>query len=153
MFLIQLENGEPIGHAVTYDNFKQLYPNVSLPFPLLPEYVEPYGFGMFEWTSQPSHGIFEAVDEIPPQKGAGDIWYQSWAVRSMTDEEQLARIAQEWSRVRGERNRRLNLCDWTQLPDAPLTNVQTAAWAEYRQALRDITTQADPFNITWPQEP
>jgi len=30
--------------------------------------------------------------------------------------------------------------------------VDKTAWATYRQALRDITTQADPFNITWPNQ-
>lgn len=61
--------------------------------------------------------------------------------------------ANAWGFVRADRNAFLSACDWTQLPDAPLTNVQMAAWAVYRQALRDITTQSDPFNIVWPQEP
>lgn len=39
--------------------------------------------------------------------------------------------------------------DWTQLANAP---VDKTAWAVYRQALRDITEQADPFNITWPKQ-
>jgi hypothetical protein len=29
--------------------------------------------------------------------------------------------------------------DWTQLPDVPLTEEQKAAWATYRQALRDFS--------------
>ena len=58
-----------------------------------------------------------------------------------------------WGVVRTERNARLAACDWTQLPDCPLTNVKQAEWAIYRQALRDITNQTDPFNIIWPQEP
>lgn len=28
--------------------------------------------------------------------------------------------------------------------------VNKVAWATYRQALRDITLQADPLNIVWP---
>lgn len=56
----------------------------------------------------------------------------------------------QWEAVRIERNARLAVCDWTQLPDAP---VDTLAWADYRQELRDITDQPDPFNITWPTEP
>lgn len=54
----------------------------------------------------------------------------------------------QWVAIRAERNNLLADCDWTQLPDAP---VDTAAWAVYRQALRDITTQTDPFNIVWPE--
>jgi len=57
---------------------------------------------------------------------------------------------EQWRAVRAERNKLLAQCDWTQLPDVP---VDAAAWALYRQALRDITTQADPFNIVWPTAP
>jgi hypothetical protein len=56
----------------------------------------------------------------------------------------------QWATVRAERNARLAASDWTQLPDAP---VDAAAWATYRQALRDVTQQPDPFNIVWPAEP
>ena len=42
--------------------------------------------------------------------------------------------------------------DWTQMPDVSLAN--KAAWATYRQALRDITAQAGyPTEITWPTPP
>lgn len=57
----------------------------------------------------------------------------------------------EWPLVRAERDRRLLASDWTQLPDVPLATKE--AWATYRQALRDITEQADPFNIVWPTLP
>lgn len=57
----------------------------------------------------------------------------------------------EWPLVRAERDRRLQASDWTQLPDAPIATKD--AWAIYRQALRDITEQPDPFNIVWPVPP
>ena len=57
----------------------------------------------------------------------------------------------EWSLVRAKRNQLLSASDWTQLPDVPLTT--KAEWATYRQALRDITNQTDPFNIIWPTPP
>ena len=56
-----------------------------------------------------------------------------------------------WQEVRQERNRRLAASDWTQLPDVPMET--KSAWAAYRQALRDVTSQADPLNIVWPQVP
>ena len=37
------------------------------------------------------------------------------------------------------------------LVDNPLTTKEK--WRDYRQQLRDITKQADPFKITWPTEP
>ncbi len=53
--------------------------------------------------------------------------------------------------VRAERNTKLAATDWTQITDA---TADKAAWAIYRQALRDVTTQAGfPWTITWPDAP
>ena len=53
--------------------------------------------------------------------------------------------------VREDRNKRLAECDWTQLADS---TADKAAWATYRQALRDVTKQAGfPWNIDWPVAP
>ena len=53
--------------------------------------------------------------------------------------------------VRAERNGLLTASDWTQVADAP---VDKTAWATYRQALRDVTTQAGfPYVIEWPVSP
>lgn len=61
--------------------------------------------------------------------------------------------------IRAERDRRLQSCDWTQLPDAALTDEQIAEWANYRQALRDIPAQegfpwsGDINAVPWPTAP
>ena len=61
-------------------------------------------------------------------------------VRPLTSEE--ARLT---------RDKLLLISDWTQVKDAP---VDQAAWAEYRQALRDLTEQEGfPENIVWPLSP
>lgn len=53
--------------------------------------------------------------------------------------------------VRAERNAKLSATDWTQIADA---TVDKAAWATYRQALRNIPTQSGfPNTITWPDAP
>jgi hypothetical protein len=57
----------------------------------------------------------------------------------------------QWPIVRTERNRRLQACDWTQLSDIP-TETKTL-WEPYRQELRGVTDQPDPFNIVWPTPP
>lgn len=59
-------------------------------------------------------------------------------------------IPEKWNQIRLERNVLLSECDWTQVADAP---VDKLAWATYRQSLRDITLQSDPFNIVWPSAP
>jgi hypothetical protein len=45
---------------------------------------------------------------------------------------------QKWEQIKLWRNSQLVASDWTQLPDAP---VDKAAWATYRQALRDLPAQ------------
>lgn len=56
----------------------------------------------------------------------------------------------QWLLIRAQRNSLLLSCDWTQLPDAP---VDAQAWAVFRQGLRDVTNQSDPFEIVWPTPP
>ena len=59
--------------------------------------------------------------------------------------------AEQAKSVRTSRDAKLAECDWTQVADAPVDKV---AWATYRQALRDVTTQSGfPWTITWPVEP
>ena len=50
--------------------------------------------------------------------------------------------------MRNARNLFLKACDWTQLPDATLTDEQRQAWAAYRQALRDAPATWTP-SPTW----
>jgi hypothetical protein len=58
---------------------------------------------------------------------------------------------QKWEQIKLWRNLQLAQSDWTQLPDAP---VDKAAWATYRQALRDLPTlNTDPRLIELPTKP
>ena len=57
------------------------------------------------------------------------------------------------NKLREMRDDKLLKTDWTQNADSPLTDSKKTEWVTYRQALRDITKQSDPFNITWPTEP
>ena len=59
--------------------------------------------------------------------------------------------AEQAKSVRQQRGEKLKDSDWTQVADAP---VDKAAWATYRQALRDVTEQSGfPWTITWPIAP
>lgn len=60
-------------------------------------------------------------------------------------------IAEAWDILRSERNRLLSVSDWTQVADAP---VDAAAWATYRQELRNLPANTtDPMNPVWPIPP
>jgi len=59
--------------------------------------------------------------------------------------------AEQATSVRNQRTQMLKDSDWTQIADS---TADKAAWATYRQALRDITGQAGfPWTVTWPDAP
>jgi hypothetical protein len=89
-------------------------------------------------------GYADQFIEVPDEAVSGWLWDGENVNPPAPDTEA------QWVFIRTERNKLLADCDWTQLPDAP---ADAAAWATYRQALRDVTTQADPFAIVWPESP
>lgn len=59
-----------------------------------------------------------------------------------------------WNDIRGLRSILLQRCDWTQVPDVPLTLGEVAAWATYRQSLRDLPeTFETAGDVIWPTAP
>ena len=79
------------------------------------------------------------------------VYYQNWEVQPATQQQIDLRLAAKWDDIRVERNQLLLECDWTQLSDIPQATKDL--WSVYRQELRDITNQTDPFNINWPDKP
>ena len=85
----------------------------------------------------------QVVDMPPKPDGEFEFDYAA--------EQWKPNTAMQWMMVRNQRTQLLTASDWTQLPDVPLATKE--AWATYRQALRDVTNQPDPFNISWPTPP
>lgn len=100
-------------------------------------------------TGAPEH---DSTKETAEQSGCvfnheKQRWETAFIIRPLTEDEINTKAAD----VRMQRNNRLSRCDWTQVLDA---QVDRTAWAEYRQQLRDLTTQPGfPFSVVWPQEP
>jgi hypothetical protein len=83
-----------------------------------------------------------AVDMSPEEIAEFEAQQAEWAAGA--DDRAAAEI-------RTERDTKLTESDWTQVADVP---VDQAAWATYRQALRDIPDQAGfPNTINWPTKP
>jgi len=60
-------------------------------------------------------------------------------------------LEQEANEARTQRDALLAETDWTQVADAP---VDAQAYADYRQALRDVPQQSGfPGDIDWPEAP
>ena len=72
---------------------------------------------------------------------------QENAYKAMKDAEQA-------KSVRASRDTKLAECDWRVIKATETATTLDAAWATYRQALRDVTAQSGfPWTITWPDAP
>lgn len=61
--------------------------------------------------------------------------------------------ANQWTVVKYKRDSLLSETDWHVTKAVETGQPINQDWANYRQQLRDITTQSDPFNIVWPTPP
>lgn len=77
-------------------------------------------------------------------------WVYTVMVRAKTPEEVQADVDARAAQKRAERDRALSASDWTQLADAP---VDKAAWATYRQELRDLPQQPGFPDVDMPHSP
>lgn len=94
-----------------------------------------------------SYYVKEGIPTSFPEKPAGDYWELDFNTKTWIQD-----ISKMKSDILAIRNRKLQLSDWTQLPDVPV--ITKEAWVTYRQALRDITEQADyPYSVVWPTPP
>lgn len=108
-------------------------------------------FGVFEVVQTPKPNDYtKNISEGTPILTDG-IYYQNWVQTNASDSEKEFRLEIKWSEIRELRNQLLSECDWTQLGDVS-ESIKTS-YQSYRQDLRDITNQSDPFNIVWPEKP
>ena len=85
-----------------------------------------------------------AATETEPAKTAAE---NEAAYKATKDAEQA-------KSVRTTRDTKLAECDWRVIKAAETATTLDAAWATYRQALRDVPTQSGfPWTITWPDAP
>jgi len=157
---VKLEKGVPTEWPVNQDRIMFENKNVSFPSDMTKVDVRPYGFAPFKQSDpEPHDPRWQKLEELPPVEVSG-VFVQQWQVVDLYTEEGKAKKVLELeaeellaaqSFVRLKRNSLLVESDWTQVLDAP---VDQDAWAEYRQALRDITSQEGfPHNVVWPTKP
>ena len=138
------------GQVMYEGEFRASHPNTSFPPQLTTELLDSMGADVvFEGAqAQPTRyqvGFRDGVEQVNGK------WYTKYSVAEMDQEAKDALDAQQAALIRSQRTQKLAESDWTQVADAP---VDKAAWAVYRQALRDVTTQTGfPWEVTWPAQP
>ena len=161
------QSGEIIGE----DEFRQRNPNsMGAQAPVLTEEIlNSHECDVLYQGAQPSGDRYQFPVGIGVEQQSNGKWYTKYVLgpvfrdipatddqpaKSVADQEAAYRADVDAScakAVRDNRNRRLSDCDWTQIADS---TANKAAWAVYRQALRDISGQSGfPWDIEWPTEP
>jgi hypothetical protein len=150
------------GEVVYEQGFRAMHPNTSIPQQITEATINELGGDVVFEGPQASGGTVYQYSQAAGVEQINGKWYTKYILGPVfTDGETTAaaqeaaykavKDAEQATAVRADRTKRLADCDWTQLSDAPITGT---AWATYRQALRDITSQTGfPWTITWPDAP
>ena len=150
---VKLNNGVIERYPYSIGDLQRSMPNTSFPGVMSAESLAQHEVYQVKFVGAPSVDHTKNVNEGLPVNANG-VWRQTWVVSDASADEIAERVNYRSGMVRGERSRLIAGTDWTQLPDAPLTEAKRIAWANYRQALRNITTQAGfPWDVKWPIGP
>jgi len=144
-----------IDGVITYPyTIKQLYsdnPNTSFPSNMDTASLQEWGVYEVSNTPKPTN-YTKDVSEGTPELVSGS-YQQVWVETDKSDSDISSSIELKWAEIREQRNVLLSDSDWTQFQDSPITGSKLTEYQTYRQELRDITTNENPFTLTWPTKP
>ena len=130
--------------------------------PLTEEFINQYGGDVVLEGPQATGGTHYQYSQRSGVEQIDGKWYTKYTLGPVfvdgetTAAEQEAayratKDAEQAANIRTSRTQLLKDSDWTQIADS---TADKAAWATYRQALRDISAQSSfPWDITWPDAP
>lgn len=152
------------GELVSEQAFRAMFPNTSIPQQLSEELINDFGGDVVFEGPQATGGTVYQYSQAAGVELINGKWYTKYVLGPIfTDNEEATAAEQEAAykaqkdaeraqAVRADRNARIAATDWTQGKDIP-DNI-SSAWATYRQALRDVPSQAGfPWDIQWPTQP
>ena len=144
MLIAKIDNPVPVDYRVAF-------PNVSFPDNGPDdEFLSENGYAKVNLFKEHDRKTQKLVSVEPYYE---KTWVYTVEVQDKTEEDLAAETESQWASIRQQRNVKLAESDWTQIADAPFTEEKRLEWVTYRQALRDITNQTDPFSISWPTDP
>lgn len=137
---------------------RMAYPNVSFPVTFDQNALEFANVSVVLEVPPPEITVLQRVDYDGVQLINGQ-WTEVWSIHPKYDDPveqatwEAERLEVQWGIVRGQRDYLLEQTDYTDLPHTPITVPCHNNFLTYRQSLRDITNQPDPYNIVWPVIP
>ncbi len=145
---LRIVNNQTV-YPYSLENLKSDNPRTSFPSEMTELVMNEYDVYEVRQTPKPND-YTKNITEGTPILVEG-VYYQNWEQTDASETEINQRIENKWEEIREIRNELLKECDWTQLSD--VSSEIKSNWISYRQELRDITTQSNPFNIVWPVKP
>ena len=146
-------SGSTITYPYSVQNLKNENPNISFPTIISDSLLESFNIYQVEMkNSGYDNDDTKDVTEVTPIL-SGSIYIQTYTISDADTETINKRREIKWSEVRSGRDSLLSESDWTQFNDSPISGSTLTDWQTYRQSLRDITNQSDPYDITWPNIP
>jgi hypothetical protein len=141
----RIENGILVEWPII--NLRQRLPQVSFAEEINNDNL-PDGFVFISPSVVPTYDTETQSIVLDDPSLVNGIWTQEYSVVPLSEEQLQHRYTNIVEQMRHQRDELLLNSDWSQLPDSP---VDKAAWATYRQALRDVTLQPGfPYDISWP---
>jgi hypothetical protein len=141
---------ETIEYPYTLLQLRRDENTISFPQNITNDILEAFGVYVVMQTPKPND-YTKTITEGTPNLVDG-VYYQNWVIEDSTESEIQFRIDYKWDEIRNLRTELLKECDWRVLPDSPVGD-SIDNWIQYRQELRNITLQENPFNIVWPIQP
>jgi hypothetical protein len=132
----------------------------------VPDYSGESGYTIVECTDEDVQARLNQLGDYTSMDGVYNIKYYATkrdseidGVKSHFIGDDTARdkriLDQKWADIRERRNRELTESDWVVIKakEEHANASIDSSWIDYRTALRDITKQSDPDDITWPTKP
>lgn len=146
-------SGSNITYPYSVQQLKLDNTNISFPTSISDSLLETFGVYKVELRDSGYDDDYtKDVLEVTPTL-SGSVYVQTYEISDADETTINTRKEIKWSEIREQRNQLLSECDWTQFQDSPITGSELTQWQTYRQELRNITTQENPYNIVWPTKP
>jgi hypothetical protein len=151
MLFVKIENDIPTEYPLTFFDLEKILSRSVTVDDI--SYLETLGYYPVTTRDFPNISHTQNVRMAMPEFIDG-VWFEKYEVYDKTSEQIEIDTENAKITARNNRNYLLQVCDWTQLLDANLSDDKKNEWKIYRQALRDVTEQTGfPWNIIWPEQP